>query len=33
VAKAIRIPYTYRDKDNNIIKEYLLIGFEGSGGD
>jgi hypothetical protein len=33
VAKALRIPYTYRDQDDNIIKEYLLIGFEGSGGE
>ena len=31
VAKAIRIPYTYQDAHGNIVKEYLLIGYEGSG--
>lgn len=33
VAKAIRIPYTYKDEHDNIVKEYLLIGYEGSGGE
>ncbi len=33
VAKALRIPYRYTDKDGRDIVEYLLIGFEGSGGD
>jgi hypothetical protein len=33
VVKAIRIPYTYQDKNGNKIKEYILIGFEGAGGD
>jgi hypothetical protein len=33
VAKAIRIPYTYKNEANNIVKEYLLIGYEGSGGE
>lgn len=33
VAKAIRIPYTYLDKDGNKVREYLLIEYEGSGGE
>ena len=33
VRKAIRIPYTYVDANGNRVKEYLLIGYEGSGGD
>ncbi len=33
VRKAIRIPYIYRDENGNRVKEYLLIGFEGSSGD
>ena len=33
VRKAIRIPYTYVDTLGNRVKVYLLIGFEGSGGD
>ena len=33
IAKAIRIPYTYQDGHGNIVREYLLIGYEGSGSD
>ncbi len=33
IAKAIRLPYTYQDAHGNIIREYLLIGYEGSGSD
>ena len=33
MAKAVRIPYTYQDEHGNIVKEYLLIGYEGSGSD
>lgn len=33
IVKAIRIPYTYQDKQGNFIREYLLIGYEGSGSD
>jgi len=33
IKKAIRIPYTYVDALGNRVKEYLLIGYEGSGGD
>ena len=33
VAKAIRISYTYQDRHGNIVKEYLLIGYEGGAGD
>ena len=33
VKKAIRIPYTYQDKQGSFIREYLLIGYEGSGSD
>ena len=32
VAKALRIPYCYKDAQGVEIKEYLLIGYEGSGG-
>ena len=31
--KAIRISYTYQDALGNRVKEYLLIGYEGSAGD
>ena len=33
VVKAIRIPYTYQDSHGNIVKDYLLIGYEGGAGD
>ena len=33
VAKALRIPYTYTDKNGHEIRDYLLIGYEGGGGD
>ena len=33
IAKALRIPYTYQDKHGNFVREYLLIGYEGSGSD
>jgi hypothetical protein len=33
IAKAIRFPYTYIDENGNQVKEYVLIGYEGSGGD
>jgi hypothetical protein len=33
IAKAIRFPYTYIDENGNKVKEYILIGYEGSGGD
>jgi len=33
IAKAIRIPYTYQDEHGNFVREYLLIGYEGSGSD
>ena len=32
IAKALRIPYCYTDKQGVEIREYLLIGYEGSGG-
>jgi hypothetical protein len=38
ISKALRIPYQYEklDKDGNslgyMVKDYLLVGFEGSGG-
>ncbi|MBI4011679.1 MAG: hypothetical protein HY359_05165 [Candidatus Rokubacteria bacterium] len=32
IAKALRIPYCYKDAQGVEIKEYLLIGYEGSGG-
>jgi hypothetical protein len=31
IEKALRIPYTYVDKNGVHIKDYLLIGFEGGG--
>ena len=31
--KAIRIPYTYQDENGNIVREHLLIGYEGGGSD
>ena len=33
VAKALRIPYCYKDKDGHEIRDYLLIGYEGGGAD
>jgi len=33
VQKAIRIPYIYQDEHGNKVREYLLIGFEGSSGE
>jgi hypothetical protein len=33
VAKAIRIPHMYMDEDGNTVREYLLSGYEGSGGE
>jgi len=33
VAKALRIPYTYTDKNGHEIRDYLLIGYEGGGGE
>ena len=33
VAKALRIPYCYTDKDGHVIRDYLLIGYEGGAGD
>ena len=33
VKKALRIPYCYKDKDGHDIVDYLLIGFEGGGGE
>lgn len=32
VAKIIRIPYNYVDAHGNIVRDYLLIGYEGSAG-
>ena len=33
IARAIRIPYCYTDPDTNLpVRDYLLIGYEGSGG-
>jgi len=32
IAKALRIAYCYKDAQGVEIKEYLLIGYEGSGG-
>ena len=33
IAKAIRIPYCYTDPKTNLpVLDYLLIGYEGSGG-
>jgi len=33
VGLALRIPYYFTDKDGQTVKNYLLIGFEGSGGE
>jgi hypothetical protein len=33
IAKAIRIPYIYIDENGNKVREYILIGYEGSGGE
>ena len=33
VAKALRIPYTYKDKYGHDVKDYLLIGYEGGAGE
>jgi hypothetical protein len=33
VAKALRIPYSYTDQNGHEIRDYLLVGFEGGGGD
>lgn len=33
VKKALRIPYSYTDTDGHEIVDYLLIGFEGGGGE
>jgi hypothetical protein len=33
VAKALRIPYRYRDKDGRVKTEHLLVGYEGAGSD
>ena len=33
VKKIIRLPYTYQDAHGNIVRDYLLIGYEGSGSD
>jgi hypothetical protein len=32
VRKAVRVKYTFKNADNFPVTEYLLIGFEGSGG-
>lgn len=32
VAKAILVPYCYTDKDGLEVKDYLLVGYAGSGG-
>ena len=31
VKKALRIPYSYMDKNGHEIRDYLLIGYEGGG--
>jgi hypothetical protein len=31
IEKAIRIPYTYVDDHGVLIRDYLLIGYEGGG--
>jgi hypothetical protein len=31
IEKALKIPYTYRDANNVVIRDYLLIGFAGGG--
>jgi len=33
IAKAIRIPYNYLDEWGNLVREYLVIGYEGGAGD
>ena len=33
VAKALRIPYIYTDENGREIRDYLLIGYEGGGGE
>ena len=33
VKKALRIPYCYTDKNGHEIRDYLLIGYEGGGGE
>jgi len=33
VAQALRIPYYFTDEYGQTVKDYLLIGFEGSGGE
>lgn len=32
IQKALRIPYCYIDDDGIEIRDYLLVGFEGGGG-
>jgi len=33
VALSLRIPYYFTDEYGQTVKDYLLIGFEGSGGE
>ena len=33
IGKAIRIPYHYTDENGNLVREHILVGFEGSGSD
>jgi hypothetical protein len=33
IKKSIRIPYNYQDAHGNSVREYLVIGYEGSGSD
>lgn len=33
IAKAIRIPYIYVDENGNRVRDHILVGYEGSGGE
>jgi hypothetical protein len=32
IRAALRIPYTFTDKNGQEVRDYLLVGFEGMGG-
>lgn len=32
IAKAIKIPYCFRDEDGQVTTKFIFVGFEGSGG-
>ena len=33
VGRALRIPYHFTDSEGQTVQEYLLVGFEGTGGE